>query len=130
MARISELEYRDLARKTGIPFPETRPARPLFRSKAEFAWSQRLEARRLQGEIDRWCYEGITLKLGADCRYTPDFFAVFRDGRLELHEVKGGYIRPDGLVKLRAAATRFPEFRFVLCQLVKTRWEIEEVRRA
>ncbi len=57
-------------------------------------------------------YEAITLRLGADCRFTPDFFVIAGDDVLEFHEVKGSFIRDDAKVKLRVAAEMYPMFRF------------------
>lgn len=56
-------------------------------------------------------FEEITLRLGDDCRYTPDFFVVADDGVLEFHECKG-FWREDAKVKIRVAAEKYPMFRF------------------
>lgn len=56
-------------------------------------------------------YEGLTLKLGDDCRYTPDYLVMKKGGQIECHEVKG-FWRDDARVKIRVAAAMFP-FRFV-----------------
>ena len=36
-------------------------------------------------------YEGITVRMANGHRYTPDWLVVTTDGRIECHEVKGGY---------------------------------------
>ena len=95
-------------------------------TEAKYAWI--LEGRRLAGEIQRYEFEKITLKLGADCRYTPDFYVVNREGEIEFHEVKG-FFRDDAKVKIKVAAENFP-FRFYLARLVKGGWDIEEIKRA
>lgn len=61
-------------------------------------------------------YEEITLRLGDDARLTIDFWVMGEDDVLEFHEVKGSFIRPDALVKLRVAAERYPWFRFKMFQ--------------
>lgn len=74
-----------------------------------------LETRKLAGEVIWWAFEAITLKLGHDCRYTPDF-AVVPAGDMEwieFHEVKG-FWRDDAKVKIRVAAGLFPWARFVV----------------
>lgn len=83
------------------------------RTEAEYAGM--LEARKAKGEILWWVFEGMTLKLADNTRYTPDFVVMVSDGALEIHEIKGGFIREDGWLKLKVAAGMFP-FRFFLCQ--------------
>ena len=56
-------------------------------------------------------FEEITLRLGDDCRYTPDFWVIAEDGVLEFHECKGHW-RDDARVKIRCAAEKYPMFRF------------------
>jgi hypothetical protein len=56
----------------------------------------------------------ITLKLGHDCRYSPDFWTVGGIGQLEAHEVKGKMFWDDAKVKLKVAATMYPMFDFYL----------------
>lgn len=89
-----------------------------------------LEARRRAGEIIEYHYEALTLKLADNTRYTPDFLVMTALGELELHEVKGGFIREDGWQKLKIAAGMFP-FRFFLCQKLAKKdggkWSIREV---
>ena len=70
-------------------------------------------------------YEGITLRLGNDCRFTPDFAVMLADGSLEMHETKG-FMRDDALVKIKVAAASYP-FRFVLVTRVKGEWITKEI---
>ena len=88
-----------------------------------------LEARKRSGDISDWMYERVTFKLGDDLRYTPDFFVLLPNGEVEIHEVKGGFIRDDARVKLRAAATMFP-FMFRLAQYKNKCWSVTQVKRA
>ncbi len=61
----------------------------------------------------------ITLKLGHDCRYSPDFAAFDSEG-LRLIDVKAKWsngtvhIEDDAQVKLSVAARLFPMFHFVI----------------
>ena len=84
-------------------------------NKTEAEYAEILEARRRRGEVVWWKYEGITLKLADNTRYTPDFAVMLPQGEFEFHETKGGFIREDGWLKLKLAAGMFP-FRFFLCQ--------------
>jgi hypothetical protein len=97
------------------------------RTEEKYAWI--LEGRKLAGELQRYDFEKVTLKIGNDCRYTPDFFVVNRDGEVEFHEVKGSFMRDDAQVKIKVAAENFP-FRFFLAKLIKGGWDIKEIKRA
>jgi len=114
-------------KKVAAPAPA--PAPQL--NKTEAAYARRLDLRIAAGELVRYQFCALTLVIfealprkGAKrTRYTPDFFVVSNTShRLELHEVKGPYIREDALLKLQAAAKQFPEFRFWLCQLKGGQW--------
>lgn len=63
----------------------------------------------------------ITLKLGDDCRYTPDFFCLDRHGELIAKEVKG-FWRDDAKVKIKVAARMFPFIRFSVVMKTKDAW--------
>jgi hypothetical protein len=128
------------ARKSGsviIPTQEKRAAGrdldgPLVAasepSREERSYAELLERRRLAGEVRRWRYQPVSLRLGARLWYRPDFGVLMADRTWELHEVKGGkleagpdgaercvpYTREDAAVKIRAAASAFPWWRFVL----------------
>ena len=97
-------------------------------NKTEAAYFSLLEA---DPEVELVIFEGIKLRLGHKCFYTPDFLVVLRypSGRsqIECHEVKG-FWRDDARVKIKAAAAKFYMLRFVAARLVKGRWEIEEIK--
>jgi len=69
-------------------------------------------------------YEGITFRLASRTTYTPDFLVVMNDC-FEIHEVKG-FWRDDGRVKWKAAAEKFPWFRFLAIQWRSKQWVVEE----
>lgn len=93
-------------------------------NKTEAAYMALLEARKRAGEILWYQFEGITLKLADDTRYTPDFFVLMADGSLECHETKG-FWRDDARVKIKVAASMFP-FRFVAAKKAKGGgWDLE-----
>jgi hypothetical protein len=74
----------------------------------ERARAAELEALRRTNVVAAYWFEGITLLLADDLRYTPDFLVQYVDGRLALEECKGPHIREDSLLKLRMCAERFP----------------------
>ncbi len=101
-------------------------------------YAARLDLLRGSGEILQWGFEGLTLRLAADVRYTPDFMVIRPLGtgfcRLEAHEVKG-HMQDDARVKVRVAAALFPWLTFFIVRRAKGtsprlgRWDIEEVPR-
>lgn len=63
--------------------------------------------------------QAITLKLANGVRYTPDFFAFLwpvdaQPSSPTAWELKGKHVWDDAIVKLKVAATTFPEIRFLL----------------
>ena len=64
------------------------------------------------GEVERIEYEAIRFELGKGSTYLPDFYVFFTDGHAELHETKG-FWREDDRVKIKVAATRYSEFRWI-----------------
>lgn len=81
-------------------------------NKTERRRALELEALRRAGKIIAWHYEGVTLKLADDTRYTPDFMVIEDDGSIAFEETKG-FLRDDALVKIKVAAALFP-FRFTM----------------
>lgn len=100
---------------------------PLEMNKTETAYAWMLQAQKMQGHITSYDFGLVTLRIGDDCRYTPDFMVVTNQMFLEFHEVKGGFTREDALVKLKAAAARYP-FVFRLARFVNKEWKIEQVK--
>jgi hypothetical protein len=99
-------------------------------NKTEGAYQQHLDLLQKAGEIVWYRFEAVTLKLGPDVRYTPDFLIMLPDGQLEAHEVKGGWFRDDAKAKVRIAARMFP----LAFQIVRARskkdgggWEVEKI---
>ena len=74
-------------------------------------------------EILAWRFEPVTFRLADRTRYTPDFLVVYPD-RFELHEIKGGFIREDAMVKYKVAKSMYPWFVWKLCQWKKGEWII------
>lgn len=106
--------------------PAKGAARSMTMNKTEAAYEQMLAFRKHAGEIVWYGFESMTFKLADRTRYTPDFPVMLADGSIEIHEVKGGYVRDDGWAKLKIAASLFP-FRFLKCQLSKGAWTVTPV---
>jgi len=71
-------------------------------------------------------YECTTLKLAKDLRYTPDFQIISRDGHIWFFETKG-FWRDDARAKIKMAAEKFQEYRFVSASWTKKDgWKFEE----
>lgn len=96
-------------------------------NKTEAAYAALLEAEKQAGNIVWYAFEGMTFKLAADTRYTPDFAVMRSDGLMEIHEVKG-FWRDDGRVKIKVAAEMFP-FRFLAVKKQSKKagggWDVE-----
>ncbi len=71
--------------------------------------------------------QNVTLKLGDDCRFTPDFSFVDPGGRMTFVDVKG-FQRDDALVKIKAAARQFAWALFQIVSRDGNGWEIKEVK--
>lgn len=81
---------------------------------------------------DRQCRIGIqdhTLRIGADCRYTPDFslWLGFNGGTMTFFDVKGPHTWEDAKVKLKATATQFSMYKFNIAIEDDGQWQILEV---
>ena len=100
-------------RSLGVPMHLLPKPKAPRMNKLEAEWAMILEARKRAGEIVWYGFEAIKLRLADKTFYTPDFAVLALDGKIEIHETKGGFIRDDAAVKLKVAAEHFP-FRFYL----------------
>lgn len=121
--------------------PHGRIRPPKSMNKGETAYYAHLAMEQRLGAVAFFEYEGITLKLGEDLRYTPDFLVMLADGSIQFHEIKGRkkFKRPDGSViregpfveedaraKIVMAAAKFPfPFRMVW-PAANGEWEAKE----
>lgn len=121
--RLSAAEARQLlgARSSAIADAPGAPRSCPNKTEQRYI-DYRLEPARRAGEIRWWLYERIKLRIGHRCWYTVDFVLQAADGVVECHEVKGGWIRDDALVKFRAAQEQYPMLRFVLAQWREGMW--------
>ena len=119
-------EYPRVISRPGVPDPAAPASTGNERMNAtEYRYSRILEKMKLASRIISWQFEPLTFRLGHRCNYTPDFLVVTPQ-EIQIHEVKGGYIREDGLIKWKLAAERHPEFRFYLCRYRKGEGSVEE----
>lgn len=93
-------------------------------NKTEAAYAKHLESLKQIGQVLWYAFEPMNLKLADKCFYRVDFMVMVKTGQLECHEVKG-FWTDDALVKIKAAAAKFP-FRFISLKLVKGEWEVRE----
>lgn len=103
--------------------------KPGFMNPLEAEYAALLEIRRRTDTDVAWyAFEAVTLKLANRLAYTPDFLVMRTDGTLEVHECKG-FWRDDALVKIKAAAEKFP-FRFIAIQKLPKKegggWKVRE----
>jgi hypothetical protein len=93
-------------------------------NKTEAAYANYLELQKHMGKVMWYEFEPINLRIASKCFYSVDFLVMLTNGQLECHEVKG-FFTDDALVKIKAAAAKFP-FRFIAVRLVKGAWEVRE----
>ncbi len=107
-------------------------------NRTERAFSERLEAQRLAGEIISWEFEGLALRWGNEetFKYSPDFVVVesvehvapvtvnsFPHVRLIFIEIKGSFVWKDDATRFRHARDNFPLYEFQMWAKTKTGWE-------
>ena len=97
-------------------------------NNTEAEYARLLDARKHAGDVAWWKFEGLRLRLGDGCGYTPDFSVMLQDGSMECHEVKG-FWRDDARAKIKVAADQYP-FRFIAVTKEPKKdgggWKVEE----
>lgn len=78
----------------------------------------------MSGNIISAHFEGMKLRIGEKCFYTPDWLLVWSD-HIELAECKGHW-EDDARVKIKAVADKFPCFKFTAWQRKKGVWSMED----
>ena len=79
-------------------------------NKTEREFSVLLEARKRDGNLKEWKYEGVRLLWGDCMVYTADFSALRPDGFVELHEIKGPFIRDRDIVRFKGCRAEWKEW--------------------
>ena len=83
-----------------------------YKSKLEKMYAAHLDLLVKAGEIKRWEYEPIVLRLADGARYRPDFLVILplgMEAKAQLHEVKGKWTKNkrDGMTHLKWAAQKY-----------------------
>lgn len=127
----ADIEKLKVAKPVGLKAKPSQPASfALGRlkegqmNKTEAAYANYLELLKRTGEVLWYEFEPINLRIAKKCFYAVDFLVMKNTGQLECHEIKG-FWTDDALVKIKAAAAKFP-FRFISVMLVKGNWDIRE----
>lgn len=101
-------------------------------NKTEAAYAQLLDARKHDGSILWYQFEGIKLRLADKTFLTVDFAILLANGQLQMHDVKGAkaIFTDDARVKMKVAARLFP---FEFCVVYPRRqkdgggWDVEKI---
>lgn len=131
-ADFHKLGFRIVGGKA-VKIEPTAPRKPhervddRYRSKTERDYAARLDTIRGAGEIVRYGYECMKVRISASHWYTPDFFVVFPDGHVEIHEVKG-YLRRHESIAYSVVAEVISPIPLVLVQRAGRGWTWKEVR--
>lgn len=92
----------------------------------ESRYASHLETQRMIGAIAKWRFEAVKLRLARKTFITVDFWIVYPDGHVELHDAKG-FWEEDARVKMKVAAEMFDEFDFVGVTFDRRKgWEFEK----
>lgn len=75
-----------------------------------------------RGEVIRWHYEPVKLRLAPKTTYTPDFMVIKEDGEIGFREVKG-FMREDAAVKFKWARELYPYFSFQMITRKGGKWK-------
>ncbi len=102
---------RQFATKGHRPVHVQLPGGVMNQSEETYA-EEVLNKRLLIGTIIYWGFEQIRFRLGSGAWYTPDFFVVTREARIEIHEFKGHW-EEAARVRVKTAAADFPWFEFI-----------------
>ena len=99
----------------------------------EAAYGAELERKKFMGEVLRWWWQPLSLRLtfqenGTGVYYRPDFLVQLPSLQLEIHETKG-FMREDARDKLKLASSIYP-FRFILVKRIKGTWTLDLLRGA
>lgn len=90
-------------------------------NKTEEEFSRILDRALEDGEILRWQFEEVSLKIAPSTRYIPDFVAIMPNGTWQVFEIKG-HLEDDAAVKFKAAAEKYPEISFHMLKKQMGKW--------
>ncbi len=112
--------------RTGIGIKaEGRATQPRRMNKTEARYRDELLLPAIKaGDIRRFEFEALKIRLGEKLFYTPDFYVVTSTGAIRIDEVKGAHIYEDARIKFKAAAAQFPEFHWRMWQWKEGKWSM------
>lgn len=96
-------------------------------NKAERAFLAVLRAEQRLGNVSWIGIQNITIKIGDDCRFTPDFWAIVA-GKLKAYDVKAAWkgnkphVEDDAKAKIQVAARTYRFIEFVTCWKHDGQW--------
>lgn len=105
-----------------------KPQIPGAMNKTEARYAAYLDEKVRVGEYLFYRFEAVKFRLADRTFYTPDFYVMRPDGEIEIHEIKGGFITEDALIKFKIAAEQFAEFRWLMIQQKKATGPFEIIR--
>lgn len=76
------------------------------------------------GLIRKYRFEAINIRLGERTFHRPDFYVVTAEGEIQIHEIKGGFVREDARMKFKTAAAEYSEWRWQMWQWKDGRWAV------
>jgi hypothetical protein len=122
--------------RAGAPAPEPgRPAPPharvtgknaLGQNKTEAKFDAILAGMKRQGVVSHYDFEALKVRVAKRRWYTPDFDVWLDDNRFCFIEIKGAFIREDGMLKLQVAAEHSP-WPFYLAVYKDHAWSFSEL---
>lgn len=87
-------------------------------NKTEAEYARHLEQEKQAGRILAYWYEPWKIRIADTCTWTPDFVVMDSDGLIEWHDTKSWWtkakkvgIEEDALIKMKAAAEMYPQFK-------------------
>lgn len=96
-------------------------------NKTEAAYRREILERRT--DVAAIYFEGLTVRMANGHKYTPDWIVVTAAGRIECHEIKGGYaLGSEQRAKLAfdQARVEFPWLAWVWARKTSNGWEIKD----
>lgn len=90
-------------------------------NKTEAEYALILEAQKRRGEILRYRFEAVKIRVGEGCFYVPDFF-IEREGQKPLFVEVKGFLRDDARVKFLAAKEQHSWADFEMWRKVEGSW--------
>jgi hypothetical protein len=105
--QFAKMNRRVTNHSVGDPSPK-----PIYRSKWEAAYANKLELEKRAGFIFQYWYEPFSIWLPGNIRFKPDFMVKYAgDPVMTIIEIKGwSKNRRDGITRLKVAAALFPCF--------------------